>query len=418
MRIVYVLDDDTCLLGLYTGIETAALLRQTCKPFATNAILLARRPHLQLRAHTGEPRVRSLGGVGSYAFPTAVDDDGTWKLQQKTLFKLSVAIVADLAFVGEDAHGSITFTSRERVCTHTLATPTRSIEVRAHLVTGDGVAAPEPAAERSDGGSLLIFHESPKKNAAEVPPEALPIRCSVTTLSSKVVVLDRMKHALEQEEESLVLHARYARHALSTACAARIATLKEAIKIDQACVGKRGWQGKPCAHFRLRLSMAIFQQQGASTTRVVLGTTVDTHPFFVAARVETPEMKSARKRRGEKLKEDRAARNEDTLEEWAAEGLQNAEFGRRNLLGAWCGNEHRGVAAVAEEAVAEEAVAEEAVAEEAVAEEAVAEEAVAEEAVAEEAVAEEAVAEEDHRTESEKRADAADKRRLATRARG
>jgi hypothetical protein len=354
MCIVYVVDHDECLLGLYTSIDTSARLRQTCKPFATNVVLLARRPHLQLRTPTGDVAVRAPG-KHAYAFPTMIDsDDGTWKVQKKTFFKLSVAIVANLAFVDEDAQGSIIVTPRERVCTHTLATPTRSIEVCAHLVTGDGVAVEGG----NDGGTLFIGHGTPKV-ATAVPSEALPFKCSVTTLSGKVFVLDRMRDALAKEEQRLARLARHAFHEDSCVCVARIDALKEAIQIDQACVGKSGWQGKPSAHFRLRLSMTIAQRQGARrTTRFVLGTTVDTHPFFVVARVETPTMKIARVRRDEKHKEYRAERREDALEEWAAGGLRNAEIVRRDVFGRWYGSGDRRVEASGQAAHAADEAAE------------------------------------------------------------
>lgn len=378
MRIAYVLDD-TCLLGLYTSIDTAARLRQACKLFSANAVLLARRPHVQLRAATGDPAVRAPGRHAA-AFPTKVDDDGTWKVQQRTTFKLSIALVADLAFVGEDAHGSIVFISREQVCTHGLATPTRSIQVRAQLVTGDRVAAPDRNDGcPPDGGLLLIEHKRAKKTALEDPPEALPLKCSVSTLSGKVCVLDRMREDLAAEESRLADIARHAMHERSLACLARIAVLKEAIAIDQTRVGKSGWHGKPSAHFRLRLSMAIVEPSAT----VVLATTVDTPPFFVAARVETPKMKATRERRDAHFKEQRADLRENALESF-----------NRDVFGRWTSYGRHGAGGAAEGPAAED----------------VAEAAAPEGPAAEEATPARAVEGEDHRSESEKRADAAHRR--------
>ena len=244
MRIVYVIDHESGLLALYTNVDTSARLRQASKSFSTNPHLLARRPRLEVCAHRGPVPDRKTGKPFR-SFPTRVDSDGTWKVQHKTSFSLSVALVADLAFVDEDVEGSITFTHRKQACTQTLITPTTTIEVCANLVTCDGEAVPdEPVA-----GVLNIVSKptSLTPGALVLCDKPLPLKCSVKTLSSKVCVLERMRSDLKKEENRLANLALHATHVHSPACLERIATLKEAIAIDQTRVGLSGCNGKPSA---------------------------------------------------------------------------------------------------------------------------------------------------------------------------
>lgn len=306
MAIHWVLDDEPSLLALYTTIDTAARLRQTCTAFALNAALLARRPSPRVQSRSGGTVARTLKDRPC-DFPTEIDDKGRWRLQKHTRFNVHVVFACNLQFVAEGPQRSIVLEHHDHVCTDMGSRPDLLVKLRVELVTGDLVPVPSfvPGAKVivGEGGTTAPDDAGGGGKQGGV----FQVACAVETLSSSIYVLDRM----------LRDRAFLATLGLTTPVAptprtlhdnaktlARIAGLDEAIKADESRKGMAGVNGKPSAHLRLLVTAELSTPTGV-TRHTALSMETHTHPFLVVSRVETTRMRETRELSDATRKEER-----------------------------------------------------------------------------------------------------------------